>query len=90
MLTKNQVISFILSVVACGILVYAGMPTTLEYLSNSLSSSLLSVVEHLSFLTHFESIQRGVIEFKDLAYFVILITAWIYACMLVLEERKAN
>ena len=89
-LTKNQVISFILSVVACGILVYAGMPTTLEYLSTSLSPSLLSLMENISFLTHFESIQRGVIQIRDLAYFVILIAAWVYACMLVLEERKAD
>ena len=35
-LSKNQVISFILSVVACAILVYAGMPTTLNYLSSIL------------------------------------------------------
>lgn len=89
-LTKNQVISFILSVVACGILVYAGMPSTLEYLSTSISPALLSLVENLSFQIHFESIQRGVIEVKDLAYFVILIAAWVYASMLVLEERKAS
>jgi len=88
--TKNQVISFILSVVACAILVFAGNPTTLNYLSAVLPSSLLSLVENLSFQNHFESMMRGVLEFKDIAYFGILIAAWVYACMVILEERKAS
>jgi ABC-2 type transport system permease protein len=89
-LTKNQVISFILSVVACAVLVFAGNPTTLDYLSLTVSPAMVTVVESLSFQTHFESIARGVIEFKDIAYFIILISAWVSACMLVLEERKAS
>ncbi|MEJ5258789.1 MAG: ABC transporter permease [Anaerohalosphaeraceae bacterium] len=89
-LTKNQVISFILSVAACGILVYAGMPSTLEYLSGTLPAPLLSLIESLSFQIRFDAIQRGIISVKDVAYFVILIAAWVYASMYVLEERKAN
>ena len=89
-LTKNQVISFILSVVACAVLVFAGNPTTLDYLSLTVSPAMVNVVESLSFQTHFESIARGVIEFNDIAYFIILIAAWVSACMLVLEERKAS
>lgn len=89
-LTKNQVISFILSVVACAILVFAGNPTTLNYLSESISPAVVGVVENLSFQTHFESMMRGVVEFKDISYFGILIAAWVYACTLILEERKAN
>lgn len=89
-LTKNQVISFILSVVACAILVFADNPTTLNYLSESISPSVVGVFESISFRVHFESIMRGVVEFKDMAYFVILIAAWVYSCTLILEERKAN
>ena len=89
-LTKNQVISFILSVVACAVLVFAGNSTTLDYLSLTVSPAMVNVVEGLSFQTHFESIARGVIEFNDIAYFFILIAAWVSACMVVLEERKAR
>jgi ABC-2 type transport system permease protein len=89
-MTKNQVISFILSVVACAVLVFAGNPTTLNYLAETVSPATVGVVENLSFQTHFESMMRGVVEFKDIAYFVILIAAWVYACTLILEERKAN
>jgi ABC-2 type transport system permease protein len=88
-LTKNQVISFILSVVACGILVYAGMPTTVNYLSAILPSGAVQIVQSLSIQSHLDSVLKGVIEFKDMAYFVILIVAWIGACAVILEERKA-
>jgi ABC-2 type transport system permease protein len=87
--SKNQVISFVLAVVACAILVFAGMPTTMNYLSLFLPGGLVSAIETMSFQSHFESIQRGVLEFKDLSYFVLLIVAWIAACSVILDERKA-
>lgn len=87
--SKNQVISFVLSVVACAVLVFAGMPTTLNYLSSFMPMQMVTVIEGLSFQTHFESMQRGVLEVKDLSYFVLLIAGWIWACSIILEERKA-
>lgn len=89
-LSKNQVVSFILAVVACAILIYAGMPTTISYLSSILPAGMLGVVESLSFQTHFDSILKGIIEFKDIAYFLILIVGWISACSIILNERKAS
>ena len=88
--SKNQVISFVLSVVACAVLVFAGMPTTMSYLSTFLPPGLTSAIESMSFQGHFESIQRGVVEFKDISYFLLLIVGWIAACTIVLEERKAS
>jgi len=89
-ITKNQVISFVLSVVACAVLVFAGMPTTLSYVSTFLPAGLVAAVESMSFQVHFESIQRGVMKFADLSYFVLLIVGWIAACTIVLDERKAS
>jgi ABC-2 type transport system permease protein len=88
-LSKNQVISFILSVVACAILVFFGMPTTLNYLSSFLPAGMLSVFETMSLQVHFESMQKGVIKFTDVAYFVILTIGWVAATAVILEERKA-
>jgi ABC-2 type transport system permease protein len=89
-LSKNQVIAFVLSVVACGVLVFAGMPTTLNYLSSFLPGGLVSAIAGLSFQEHFESIQKGILQFKDVAYFIILIAGWIAACTVILDERKAS
>ena len=89
-LSKNQVISFVLSVVACAVLVFAGMPTTLNYISTFLPAGLVSAISNMSFQTHFESIQKGVLEFKDIAYFILLIVGWITAGGIILDERKAS
>ncbi len=89
-LTKNQVISLILSAVACLILLFAGHPSTLNFMASTVSPAVAGVFEILSFQNHFDSMMRGVVELKDVFYFVILIVAWIYAGMMILEERKAS
>lgn len=87
--SKNQVISFVLSVVTCAVLVYAGMPTTLNYLSAFLPAGLVSAIGNFSFQVHFESIQKGMLEFKDISYFILMIVGWIVAGTYILDERKA-
>ncbi|MCF7955456.1 MAG: ABC transporter permease [Phycisphaerae bacterium] len=89
-ITKNQVICFVLSIVVCGIFIISDWPTTQAYLSNFLPSGLVKAISQLSFQGHFDSIQRGVITFKDLAYFVLIITGWIWANIIILDERKAS
>jgi len=89
-LTKNQVISFILAVVACAVIFSIGLPTTLDYLSGFLPETLLKTVENMSFQTHFESMQKGILAFKDISYFILMIVGWIWACSIILEERKAS
>ena len=89
-LSKNQVISFVLSVVACAILVFAGMPTTMNYLSIFLPAGMVSAIANMSFQVHFESIQKGVLEFKDISYFLLLIVGWLAASSIILDERKAS
>ncbi|MDR4506945.1 MAG: ABC transporter permease [Candidatus Brocadiaceae bacterium] len=88
--SKNQVISFVLSVVACALLVFAGMPTTLNYLSTFLPAGLVTAIGTMSLQSHFESIQKGVLEFKDFSYFIVLIIGWITAGSFMLDERKAH
>jgi len=62
----------------------------MNYLSTFLPAGLVSAVETMSLESHFESIQKGVLEFKDVSYFIILIIGWVAACTVVLEERKAG
>ncbi len=89
-ISNNQVIAFVLSVVACAILVFVGMPTTMSYLASFLPAGFVEVVSTMSFQEHFDSLQRGVLEFRDLSYFIILIAGWLIACGAVLDERKAG
>jgi ABC-2 type transport system permease protein len=86
--TRNQVIAFILSVVACGLFLYADSPRATEFIASNLSSRLANLTELLSFQARFESIQRGDLELRDLAYFVVLAAGWLWATIVLLEERK--
>lgn len=88
-LTRNQIISAILSFAAIFFLLFLSMPSTLDYFSDFLSAPMLSVIEGLSLLGHFESIQKGLIQLSDISYFLLLIFGWVFACTVVLDERKA-
>ena len=88
-ITRNQVIAFVLSVVACAIFLYAASPTTLDYVSSFLPGGFAEALESLSFESHFESMQRGVIELRDLAFFVLMGAGWLVANIILLKERRS-
>ena len=88
--TKNQVIAFILSVVACFGLLLAGFPLVLDAFSGWAPQALVDAVASLSFLTHFQSISRGVIDLRDLVYFALLIAACLYANTIVLALKRGD
>jgi ABC-2 type transport system permease protein len=52
--------------------------------------AVVDAVASLSFLTHFGSISKGVIDLRDLLYFGTLIAAWLAANVIVLEMKKAD
>jgi ABC-2 type transport system permease protein len=89
-LSKNQVISFVLATVACGILYILGLPSTMKYLSSWMPMGLVQAIEAMSIQIRFESMQRGLLKFGDIAYFVLLILGWTTACTVILDERKAS
>lgn len=88
--TRSQVIAFILTAVACFALLLAGFPLVLDLFRGWAPDGLLAAVASLSFLTHFQSLARGVLDLRDLLYFGMTIAAWLYATTLVLELRKAD
>lgn len=88
-ITKNQVIAFVLSVMACFGLLVAGYPVVLDFISGWAPQALVDGVASLSFLTHFDSISKGVIDLRDVVYFVLLIAAALYANVIMLSIKKA-
>ncbi len=87
--TRNQVVAFILSLVTCFLFLLSGFPLVLDFFQLWLPQPVVDAIASLSFLTHFSSINKGVIDLRDLSYFVILISAWLYANMIVVRARKA-
>ena len=72
-LTKNQVISFILSVVICLILVLLGWGVLTDSLNNLFPVWIADLISQFSFTAHFDAIRRGVIDFRDVIYFCSII-----------------
>jgi ABC-2 type transport system permease protein len=88
--TRNQVIAFIFTVVVCFGFLLSGFPVVLGVFQGWLPQILLDAIASLSFLTHFESISKGVIDIRDLIYFGALIAAWLAATAIVLDMKKAD
>jgi ABC-2 type transport system permease protein len=89
-LTRNQVVAFILSVVVCFAFLLSGLPMVMDLFSGWAPQALLDTVADFSFLAHFATISRGVIDLRDLVYFALVITAWLLANTILLELKKAD
>jgi ABC-2 type transport system permease protein len=89
-LAKNQVIAFILAVSLCFLFIVSGFPMVLDGFSGWAPQWLVDAVASLSFLTRFEAISKGVIDLRDLLYFVTLIAAWLAATAVVIDLKKAD
>jgi ABC-2 type transport system permease protein len=87
------VIAFILGVGVCCIGLYAGSPAAARFVAGwspqaGAAMERLSFMQTLSFQSHFESLQRGVLEIKDLGFFLLLLGGGLWANIVLLEERK--
>ena len=80
-LTRNQIIAFIIGLAICFTL------TLLDKMLYFLPRSLLSVFAYLGADFHFQNIARGIIDSRDLLYFVSLCFAGLYGAYLALLHR---
>lgn len=88
-LSKSQVIAFVVSVVICFLFILSGFPLVLDFFQGWAPQALVEAISSLSFLTHFDSIKKGVIDMRDLVYYLVFIAFWLYANAVVIDARKA-
>jgi len=86
--TQSQVVAFVLTLVVCFLLILAGQPQVMEFFQGALPRKLVNGLAHLSMLRHFEAISRGVLDMRDLLYFVLSMAAWLMAGVLVLDLKR--
>ena len=89
-LTRNQVIAFVVSAVVCLGFVMSGFPLVLEFFGAWAPDFLVQAVSSFSFLSHFNAINEGVIELRDIVFFVSLIVFWLFANSVVIDFKKSN
>jgi ABC-2 type transport system permease protein len=88
-MTKNQVISFVLSFFICLVMVLMGWGFLQSLLVSLFPVWLADAVAFFSFATHFEGFHRGLIDSRDVIYFLSIMGFMLFTTVIVLENRKA-
>jgi ABC-2 type transport system permease protein len=89
-MTRNQVVSFIVSVVLCLFLILAGWPPITNMLSQWASSWFVEMIAAFSVMTHFESIQKGVIDSRDVLFFLSVIGFCLFTTSVIIRAHRAG
>jgi ABC-2 type transport system permease protein len=89
-MTRNQVIAFIVAVVLCLMLILVGFSPVTDMLARWASPRVVESVARFSVLTHYDGFQRGVIDTRDLAYFLSVIAFSLFATGVVIRGHRAG
>jgi ABC-2 type transport system permease protein len=89
-MTRNQVVAFIVSVVLCLFLVLAGFNPVTDLMARWASPAVVDTVAAFSVVTHFDGFQRGVIDSRDLIFFLSVIGFALFATGVVLRSHRAG
>jgi ABC-2 type transport system permease protein len=81
-LTRNQIIAFITGMSFCFLL------TLLDKMLFFLPKAALDVFQYLGADYHFRNISRGIIDSRDILYFLSICFVMIYGTNIVIQERK--
>ena len=87
--TRNQVIAFVVAVSLCFAFLLLGFPLILDFFRPWMPESLISILATLGFLQHFQSIIRGVLDLRDILYFVSFMALWLYAGAWIVDHRRS-
>lgn len=89
-MTKNQVISFVLSVVACFAMLMLGVGVFTDFLNRFFPVWLSESISAFSFFTHYQGFQRGLIDSRNLVFFISIMGFMLAANALILERKKSE
>lgn len=85
-LTKNQIISFVISVLACFVIALLGFSVFTQFLTGFLPVWLVDVISNFSFITHFDAFMKGIVDPKDVIFFLSLIGFTLFLNVVALER----
>jgi ABC-2 type transport system permease protein len=89
-MTRNQVISFILSVLICLFLILAGYTPVTDLLTRFANPVVVQVIAAFSVMTHFEGFQRGVLDMRDVIYFVSVMGFALFTTGVIIRNQRAG
>jgi ABC-2 type transport system permease protein len=89
-MTRNQVVAFILSVVLCLFLILAGFNPVTDLLVRWASPAVVDTVAAFSVITHFDGFQRGVIDTRNLFFFLSVIGFALFATGVIIRGHRSG
>jgi ABC-2 type transport system permease protein len=91
-MTRNQVVSFIVSLMLCLFLILAGFQPVIDFMHDLLRArrGLVDTIASFSVITHFEGLQRGVLDLRDILFFVSLIIFSLFTTSVILRSHRAG
>jgi ABC-2 type transport system permease protein len=89
-MTRNQVIAFIVAVVLCLLLILVGFTPVTDMLARWASPRVVESVAGFSVLTHYDGFQKGVIDTRDLAYFLSVMAFSLFATGVIIRNHRAG
>jgi len=89
-LTRSQAMAFIIHASVCILFLLAGYPIVLSMMQVLFDQSIVDAISGMSFMTHFSSITRGLLDLRDIAFFLINSIAWLLATVLIIDLKKAG
>ena len=87
-MTRTQVVSFIISVVACFFLILAGFAPVVRFLEGWASPTMVDFVTSFSVITHFDGFQKGVLDSRDVLFFLSVIGFSLFSTSVILSEHR--
>jgi ABC-2 type transport system permease protein len=89
-MTRTQVVSFILAVVVCLFLILAGFPPVIRMLQGFASPKVVDAIAAISVITHFDGFQKGVLDMRDIIFFLSIIGFSLFATSVILRGHRAG
>lgn len=88
--TKNQVIAFVVAATLVFVLIAAGTQTVTGIFTGWAPDGLVRAIAAASLFGHFTAITRGVLDLRDLFYFVSIMVAFLGANIVLIDLTKAE
>jgi ABC-2 type transport system permease protein len=89
-MTRNQVVAFIVAVVICLFLILAGFNPVTDLLVRWASPALVDTIAAFSVVTHFDGFQRGVVDSRDLLFFLSIIGFALFATGVIIRGHRSG
>ena len=87
-LTRNQVIAFVVGIAVCFLFTVSGMPIVLNFFSSWAPQALLDTIASFSFITNFMDMTRGVIDLRNIIFFISLIVGALFLNVIFINKNK--